>query len=116
MKGKKVLVGTWIACVLVIGWRSFHNGSGMPVPKTLFAANVTWSLLAFLSMASEELAGTLSVGIVVALLVTNSSILGQASTSVKLASTGTNPTSQSAILASTTPTPYASTATSSQLA
>lgn len=85
-KGKTVLIGTWIGALILIGYRSFHSGQGMPTPRSLIAANVVWTLLGVVSMASENVAGALSVGTLVGLLVTNSSILGAAATSVASAS------------------------------
>ena len=53
------------------------------------AANVVYSLLGVLSLASMELANTLAVGSFVGLMVTNSTILGAAATSVaKTSGTG----------------------------
>lgn len=80
--GTRVLLGTWIAALILVGYRSFHSGQGMPTPRSLIAANVVWSILAMVSLASEQFAGALSVGTLTALLVTNSSVLGEAATSV----------------------------------
>jgi hypothetical protein len=80
MKGKQVLLGTWAAGIILVSYRSFHSGKGMPAPKSLIAVNVLWTLLSFVSLASEGLAGVLSVGLIGGLLLTDSTILGGGTT------------------------------------
>lgn len=91
MKGGRVLVATWVAGIAIISYRSFHNGEGMPAPRSLFAANIVWSVLSLLALASEELANVLSVGTLLGLVMTDSSILGAAGTAASSQAASASP-------------------------
>lgn len=77
--------------MVIITYKSFHSGQGMPAPRSLFAANVVWSILSLVGMANIEFANVLGVGTLCGLLVTNSSVLGSAAQSVTTAQGAQSP-------------------------
>lgn len=73
-----MLLGTWAAGIILVGYRSFHNNKGMPAPHSLIGVSVIWTMLSFFALipSATKLANVLSVGVIGGLLLTDSSILG----------------------------------------
>lgn len=80
MGNNKLLLGTWAAGIILVGYRSFHNGKGMPAPKSLLGVTTIWTILTFFALIPQatKLANVLSVGVIGGLLLTDSSVLGAA--------------------------------------
>lgn len=60
-----------VAFVLASGmitWQSIKNCHALPFPKRIIDAGIVFALLDFLGILSEELAGTLALGFVLALV------------------------------------------------
>jgi hypothetical protein len=78
MGNNRVLLGTWAAGIILVGYRSFHNNKGMPAPHSIIGVSVIWTMLSFFALipSATKLANVLSVGVIGGLLLTDSSILG----------------------------------------
>jgi hypothetical protein len=71
MNGKNIVLGSWLGAVVMVVWRSFNNKTGAPAPSTLIKVNIAWSILAMLSDVSSDIAGALSVGLLIAASIAN---------------------------------------------
>ena len=76
MKGRGVIIGTWVMGFLIIGYSSFHQGKGMPKPVRLVKMSAVWTLLTVLGEAAPQLGGIMSVGMLVGLFMMETGNLG----------------------------------------
>lgn len=68
-RGKKLYWAAFIITVSVMAWRDIHKCHDLPWPPRFVFAGITFIGLDLFSILSEELAGVMAIGIVLAVLV-----------------------------------------------
>jgi len=69
MSGKRLYWIAFIITVATLSWRDIKDCHDLPWPPRFVAAGITFIGLDLFSIVSEELAGVMAIGIVIAVLV-----------------------------------------------
>jgi len=69
MNGRRLYWMAFIITVAVMAWRDIHDCHDLPWPPRFVGAGITFIGLDLFSIISEELAGVMAIGIVIAVLV-----------------------------------------------